>query len=449
MTDSKLILIRENNKILSLLLSAGKLIEVSAFPVPGRNAVSEKGAGYAEKSELQPAGFSLGSIYVGKVKNVVKNINAAFVELAPGRNAFLPLEDLNHSSHGSSCQARLLNRSYDGRILSGDELLVQIEREAVKTKDPVLTTRISLSGRYAVVEADSQAGKKLHFSNKLSASVKNAIQSHLYRDVPHTGQADSLQESNTSACDALESVLQTCSVIIRTNAAELQDLDVLTDEIISLGTKLQRICETAGSRTCYSCLYQPVSPWLSEIRDTYSSQYDEIVTDDRSLYEELHSYLAESYPEELASLRFYQDERLSLKNLYGLGAKLKEATEPRIWLRSGGYLVIEPTEALTVIDVNSGKFAGKKGTSETWKLLNREAAEEIARQLRLRNFSGIIIADFINMDSKADEEDLLRYLASELKKDPVKASVVDMTPLGLVEITRKKVRRSLKEQLEA
>lgn len=134
-------------------------------------------------------------------------------------------------------------------------------------------------------------------------------------------------------------------------------------------------------------------------------------------------------------------------NLYGLSAKLREATETRVWLKSGGYLVVEPTEALTVIDVNSGKYSGKKAIRDTFRLINLEAAAEIARQLRLRNLSGIIIVDFINMEDSADKQELLQALSRELRQDPVKAVVVDMTPLGLVEITRKKIRRPLREQL--
>ncbi len=420
MKDSRLLLIRENEKILSLLLTDGNLVEMSAFSqeAPSANL------------------FSLGSIYVGKVKNVVKNINAAFVELAPGQNAFLPLEDLRGSCH-------LLNRKYDGRVLAGDELLVQVSREAVKTKDPVLTTRLSLSGRYVVVEAKrdisdpaAESGtdqkRKLYFSNKLNGAVCQKIREYL----------QSVWQEETS------DIWSRSTIIVRTNAASLTDCSPLGQEIQELSAKLNRICTTAASRTCYSCLYRPAAQWLTEIRDTYQDQYDEIVTEDAVLFQELHAFLEASCPEELSRLRLYTDERLSLKNLYRLTTRIQEATDARVWLRSGGYLVIEPTEALTVIDVNSGKYSGKKGSSETWKLINLEAAAEIARQLRLRNLSGIIIADFINMDSRADEEELLHFLSQELKKDPVKASVIDMTPLGLVEITRKKIRRSLQEQLE-
>lgn len=400
-----------------MLMNNGRLIEINAFPDPSAS----------ENDSI----FTLGSIFVGKVKNVVKNINSAFVELSPGKTAFLSLEHLNSNIHPG---VSLLNRPFDGRILAGDEILVQVQKEAVKTKDPVLTTALSLTGRYSVLEAVNcpDTKGKLHFSGKLSVQTKNAVREYLEE---YTDQK-------------LQDALQKFNVIVRTNVSDLTGYESLCDEILSLSSRLQHIIDISGCRTCYSCLYRPESPWLTEIRDTYSSQYEEIVTDDVFLYQELHNYLEQQYPEELPRLRQYTDARLSLKSLYGLNAKLKEATEPRIWLKSGGYLVIEQTEALTVIDVNSGKYSGKKGTSDTWRLINREAAEEIARQLRLRNYSGIIIVDFINMDYKRDEEELLKFLSSELRKDPVKTIVVDMTPLGLVEITRKKIRKSLKEQLE-
>ena len=138
---------------------------------------------------------------------------------------------------------------------------------------------------------------------------------------------------------------------------------------------------------------------------------------------------------------------LSLGKLYGLDSKADMALGTRVWLKSGGYLVIEPTEAMTVIDVNSGKYEAGKGTQETAFRINCEAAEEIALQLRLRNLSGMILVDFINMDSKEREEQLLQQLKSAVQGDKQKTNVIDMTALGLVEITRKKSYKPLREQL--
>ena len=468
-TKSVLILLKEKNRILSLLVSDGQLAALSAWPdetdtegSAGSDSPSSGGPAAREsaKSPGIPAA-RLNSIYVGKVMNVAKNINAAFVELTKGQRAFLPL------SHMAS--ARILNRKADGRILAGDELLVQVEREAVKTKEPVLTTEISLAGRYAVVFPGKEKGR-LQFSGKLSDKTRRQITEAL-------AAADIREETLTA---------QGCSLIVRTNAGALLQNDAKTpvhDESVSLydagqsvhsaGTPLPAntekpaaddlaplireaqalirqaaaLWQNAGTRTCYSCLYRPESGYLTEIRDTPQEQYEEILTDDPALYEEIRAFLERSCPQAFSALRLYQDSAVSLRNLYGLPAKIREACGKRVWLKSGGYLVIEPTEALTVIDVNSGKYTGKKGMRDTFRLINREAALEIARQLRLRNLSGIILVDFISMEKKEDEKELLQLLSAELKKDPVKTAVVDMTPLGLVEITRKKVRRNIYEQL--
>lgn len=388
-------------------------MEANAYPLPA--------AGPAEEAEGTSGNVSclLGSIYVGKVNNVVKNINAAFLELTKGQRAFLSLDNRN--------EPRLLNRLYDGRLLAGDEVLVQVEKEAVKTKDPVVTTELSFSGRYAVLLPTGRPGR-LIFSGKLDNSCRKILKGFLERE-------------------EIKNVLERSSLIIRTNASELTKGEPLVQDILRLDSLAGQILSVAGTRTCYSCLYRPASAYLTEIRDTYHDQYDAIVTDSPDLYEEARLFLEQQCPGELHKLKLYQDPSVTLMNLYGLSAKLREATETRVWLKSGGYLVIEPTEALTVIDVNSGKYSGKKAIRDTFRLINLEAAAEIARQLRLRNLSGIIIVDFINMEDSADKQELLQALSRELRQDPVKAVVVDMTPLGLVEITRKKIRRPLREQL--
>ena len=169
----------------------------------------------------------------------------------------------------------------------------------------------------------------------------------------------------------------------------------------------------------------------------------EIVTDQLSMQEPLERYCREHEID--VSVRLYQDDTLSLSVLYSIESKLETALASRIWLKSGGYLVIEPTEALTVIDVNTGKYEAGKEPQETYRRINLEAAEEVAIQLRLRNLSGIIVVDFINMQASYNRE-LLEYLRALVQKDKIQTDVVDMTPLGLVEITRKKMSRPLREQ---
>lgn len=393
MTDKKYIITKYRDKILSCLIDGNLLLSASAQ--------SESAGG-------------LGSIYIGKVKNVVKNIQAAFVEIADGQLCFLPI--------GECRQPLLTNRQYDGRILSQDEIVVQLAREPVKTKEAVLTTNLSFAGTYAVVTSEK---RHIGYSNKLTKEVKSNIKDYLSRHLPSSDYG----------------------IVIRTNAGELTDYNILVQEIEALRTRCDRLLATAPTRTCFSVLEQAPQPYMTTLQNTYTDSYDEIVTDDAAVYKALLAYMQEQQPEHIGKVRLYEDRLLPLIKLYSIESKLQEALAERVWLKSGGYLMIEPTEALTVIDVNSGKFDGRKDREETFCLINKEAAEEIARQLRLRNLSGIILVDFINMDREEHNRTLMQQLSSLLKKDAVKTEVIDMTPLGLVEITRKKINKTLAEQL--
>ena len=161
----------------------------------------------------------------------------------------------------------------------------------------------------------------------------------------------------------------------------------------------------------------------------------------------MKAYLEEQQPSDADKLRFYEDKLLPLAKLYSLEKHLEDALSQRVWLKSGGYLIIQPTEALTVIDVNTGKYDGKKRQEETFLKINMEAAKEIGRQLRVRNLSGIIVIDFISMEDKEKKQELIEYFKEVIRQDPVRTTFVDMTGLDLVEITRKKQHRPLHEQL--
>ena len=173
---------------------------------------------------------------------------------------------------------------------------------------------------------------------------------------------------------------------------------------------------------------------------------EEILTDDPEIYGQIKEYLSVYQREDLEKLRLYSDPMVSLGKVYQLEKAMEEALSRHVWLRSGGYLVIDPTESMTVIDVNTGKYTGRKNLHDTIMKINLEAAGEISRQLRLRNLSGIIVVDFIDMESEEDKKLLLKTLSAYCLADPVKTTVVDITKLNLVEITRKKIRRPLYEQ---
>lgn len=340
---------------------------------------------------------NLHNIYVGKVISLSQNVEAAFVSIGE-ETCYLPFKE---------CGGQIPKQ--------GEERIVQVIKERIKTKDAVVSCNLTLSGQYFVL---TTGNKKTGVSAKITEMTERVRLAEIVNEVLPPDAA--------------------FGVIVRTNAAGISR-ERLKEELTVLEKRLHEVCTAGKMRTCYSVLYKSPSLFLERIRGIETSKLTRIVTDIPEIYEELKS----SYPAEL-----YQDPMLSMDKLYRFETNLSEALAKKVWLKSGGYLVIEPTEALTVIDVNTGKYTGKKTSEETYRRINRDAAGEIARQLRLRNLSGIIIVDFINMKKKEDEEELTKYLSSLVKSDRIQTEAMGMTALGLMEITRKKVQKPLRQQLE-
>ena len=310
---------------------------------------------HCAKSDEQEKVHQIGDIYVAKVQNIVQNIGAAFLEIEPGVNCYFDLRDAQN--------AFFTHKIGKKPLCIGDELVVQISREAVKTKVPTVTGNISLTGRYAVL---THGNTRIGVSSKISKKDREAYK-------------ERLQEYQNDQY----------GLIIRTNAKDAAFEDVLT-EIEQLKAEYEHLLKYAASRVCFSCLK-------------------------------------------------------SAPKIYSTETAVEHALAERVWLKHGGYLVIQVTEALTVIDVNSGKNVRKKGDDESTLKMNLEAAKETARQIRLRNLSGIILIDFINQDEEKNEETLLKEFRYFLAKDPIQTTLVDITALGLAEVTRKKVRKPLHE----
>ena len=369
----------------------------------------------------------IGSVHIARVKNVVKNLDAFFVEIGAEKREVCFL------SKSDAAYPFLLNRKYDGQLKEGDELLVQVTRDAQKTKQPSVTTLISLANDYfAISIGDSRTG----FSNKLDSDQKKALRKLL-------------KENKLGAMSSISDRIPV-GLVVRTRAAEFLESSLSIRECFQeLSDKWDNLFSIAKHRTCFSCLMEAPVPWQDALSTLAApEEYQEILTDNREIYEQI-THLTGSIPEK--KVRYYSEDEqaeLPLSKLYGLTGKLETALGRRIWLKSGGYLIIDTTEALTVIDVNSGKYEASKSVQEANFIVNKEAAEEIALQLRLRNMSGIIIVDFINMEKYEDKEALLKYLRALTSKDRQQTTVVDMTPLGLVEITRKKNSKPLAEQVE-
>ena len=354
----------------------------------------------------------LDNIYVGQVDNLVKNIQGAFIKINKDTPCYYNLKEQNTAIYTSPKKS--------DQMVPGDQVLVQVCRDAIKSKQPAVTTNLSFKGKYLVLTT----GKKgIGLSAKLNAEEKKRLKGWM-EDIP----------------------VSEYGLVVRTNAADAEK-EELIKELESLRKRCERVLRFGISRTCFSLLEEREAFYLSVLRNTYTRDLEEIITDIPELHEQIQSYLTENQPEDLKLLRFYKDALLPLIKLYGIEKKFSEIRQEKVWLKSGGFLVIQPTEALVSIDVNTGKFIGKKKAEETYRKINLEAAEEIARQLRVRNLSGIILIDFINMSNPDHNEELLHVLQKHLHKDPVKAIVHDMTQLNLVEVTRKKVEKPLAEEI--
>lgn len=391
----KLIITRWKGRILTALFSDQKAVSLSLE---------------------NPAGESLlNRIYVGKVEKIVPNIQAAFIEIAPGQTGYLSLHEND---------PKPLNATEGRSLRPSDLVLVQVSRDAVKTKAPVLTSHLSFPGRYCVLTPDKPG---INFSSKIRDNSQKARLGAAVKEL--------LEEKG----------MKEAGVILRTNSAQGERSSICS-ELDELIRQYRQICAQAPYRTAGSCLYHSEPEYISSLRDA-SGGLEAVVTDQEDIFQRLQEYVNLHAPGALEKLQFYQDPLVGLSKVWSLERVMEEALGKRVWLKSGGYLVIEPTEAMTVIDVNTGKYSGRKTFRETILKINLEAAKEIARQLRLRNLSGIVVVDFIDMEQEEDQEILLQHLKEEVSKDPVKTTVVDLTRLNLVEITRKKIKRPLYEQI--
>lgn len=358
----------------------------------------------------------LGNIYVGKVRNVVKNINAAFVEFQKGQMGYLSLAKGICPIHTDGVHHQ------DDRVLIGDEIIIQVQREASKTKPPTLSGEINIAGKYMVLVRD---GGMISISSKIKDKEKREW---LYEIMERY------------ATDEI-------GFIARTNSADETEENIVA-ELEKLVSEYKKISEFGKHKTIFSCLKHTPRNYIKSIVDARTEYLSGIVTDCEDVYNEIHEYCSEYDLKNKEKLRMWNPLDGKLDAVYNVSRTLEHALMQRVWLKSGAYIIIQPTEALVSIDVNTGKaISKKKDVQKTFLKVNLEAAKEIAYQLRLRNLSGMILIDFIDMKDEENNQLLMETLKEECSKDGVKTSVVDMTKLGLVEVTRKKTRKTLYEQL--
>ena len=352
----------------------------------------------------------VGNIYKGRVSNVLPGMGAAFVDIGLEKNAFLYIDDLL-PAHLE--QQPKVKPSIDKLVRAGDEILVQIVREPVGTKGARVTTHYALTGRWLVY---------MPMAGYIALSKKIESEEERRR----------LKAFGDQLCREGE------GLILRT-VAEGADYEALESDMQMLRTRWQRISAAADALPAPCEVYTDVELVPRLIRDIVTDEIDEIVVDDAERMQEARAMLESVAPQLTERVRLHQGKQ-NVMEAFHIREQLEKALQPKQWLASGGYLVIDQTEALTVIDVNTGKYTGSTNLEETVLTTNIEAAGEIARQLRLRDIGGIIIIDFIDMEQEEHRERIVQALEASVQNDRTKAHIVGWTKLGLLEMTRKKVR---------
>ncbi|MCR4989862.1 MAG: ribonuclease E/G [Lachnospiraceae bacterium] len=356
-----------------------------------------------ELKAIRALAFSdVDTVYLGRIDEINKGLNAAFISVMKNKKVYVSLDEITFA--GLKC---------------GDSVLVQIKTDALKSKLPTGSLSVCIAGEYSVIH---MGGKGIHFSKKLSSAEVNSI-------------TDVLEKSGFTGSDDY-------GIVVRTNASYLEpgQVKTLTNEIDSLLEIVSRIKTKGETSKVHTLIYKDSNKVLHEILKLNTDEFDDIITDDCEIYDNLK----EADVLKKKNLKLYADEGVSLSNLYSLKTHLDRALDPKVYLDCGGYLLIENTEAFTVIDVNSGKLPGKNKDRESYYArVNKEAAKEVARQISLRNISGMILVDFINMSKDENNDKLMNMLNDLVSKDKIQTKVIDMTKLGIVEITRKKVDNPL------
>ena len=407
-----------------------KEIVINSSPHEIRIAMLEDGDLVELLVERADAKRIVGNVYKGKVTSVKPGLQAAFVDIGLERAGFLHASDLDHDDsdeedeHGKP-RGRGRGRSRHvpdiGTVLKvGDAILVQVTKEPISTKGPRLTADISLPGRYLVM---MPKGRHIGVSRKIEdrrerVRLKQLLQKHR----PDEG-----------------------AFIIRTAATNVSEEGIRQD--VNYLSDLFRKIDTASAESVAPALvHEDIGMVVALIRDIFKEDTARLVIDDRDDYSRLAQYVKTFAPELKERIQLYKGD-LPIFDHFEIEAEIKKTLDKRVWMKKGGYLIIEPTEALVSVDVNTGRFTGKRNQEETILQTNMLAAREVARQLRLRDVGGIIVIDFIDMESEGNKKRVFNELKSHLKRDRARHKVFQVSGLGLVEMSRQRVRPSLLSQL--
>jgi ribonuclease E len=363
-----------------------------------------------------------GNIYFGRVQNVLPGMEAAFVDIGTPKNAVLYRGDVRFDADDVDAPAARSTARIEQLLKVGQMIICQVTKNPIAHKGARLTQEVSLPGRFVVFIPNSST---YGISKRLSDDERKRLRRVL----------DDVKPANHG-------------LIVRT-AAEGASADELRRDVARLASQWEQIEALANRMKSPGLLYREPDLAVRVIREEFNKHYRGVVIDNHELYEDVRDYVASISPELADRVEFYDEEAegLPIFERFHVHEQLHKAIDRKVWLASGGSLIIERTEALTVIDVNTGKNVGTSNLEETVYRNNLEAAEEIARQLRLRDIGGIIVIDFIDMEIAANRNDVVRAFREALARDKTRTQVFDISELGLVEMTRKRISEGLVESL--
>ena len=411
-----------------------KEIYISESMGESRIAIIEDGTlveVYVEKQDQQRM---VGNIYKGKVENVLPGMQAAFVDIGYDINAFLPfseienpayLMDIDESEDSSSNKTnrksnKHANDNVNVDLKTGQSIFVQVIKEAFAGKGPRITTEVAIPGRLLVLVPNS---KYVGISKKIWDKYERRRLKKL---------VSSLKDNDAG-------------IIVRT-VAEGKSEELIKNDLQNLENSWQKILKASNQKKDVELLYEDLETASSVIRDLFTPDISKIVIDSKKLYKKINSYLEDVSPNMASRLEHYKIKKPLFESM-GIENEIDKLLRPKVWLKSGAYLIIEKTEAMVVVDVNSGRFVGKKNHEENSLKINLEACKEVARQLRLRDLSGLVVIDFIDMKNESNRKKIYYELRKELKKDRAKVAVSPISDFGLLEMTRQRIRLSLLDSM--
>lgn len=413
-------------------------ILINVRPLETRVAYVESGTLVDLKVERKSSPTWVGTIHRGVVTRVLPGMQAAFVDIGLEKAAFLYVGDIisedgkeffpdEDESENSSTEenreeyrsSREIKTPIQDLIKEGQHLMVQVAKDPLGTKGARITTQISLPGRGVVY---MPFVKHVGISRKIEDEEEKERLKKLIQKINPSG-----------------------GVIVRT-AAEGATEEALRSDIEYLDRLGKEIQKNYEKKKNAGLVHAEIDVELRALRDLMSEDVSTVWVDDEDVYKKVSKFVTQLMPKYKQNIILYEEKK-PLFDLYDIDLEISRATERKVWLKSGGYIVIDEAEALVVVDVNTGRYVGKKDLEDTILKTNLEAVKEIAHQLRVRNVGGIIIIDFIDMEKESHREQVLQAIEDELKKDRVRTNVTSMSELGLVEMTRKRIRPSLVKTL--